>query len=68
MAEEAERHERRDWSPGAMEYFAVMRSIREDPELWFGGSSNGKVRAEQISKSIRNAVTEYRKNRTGARS
>jgi hypothetical protein len=68
MAVGAEDHETREWSLGAMEYFAVMRSIRTDPELWFGGSSNGKIRAEQISKSIRNAVTEYRENRRGARS
>lgn len=64
MAAAAEEFEGRTWAKGRIEYFGVMRSIRTDPELWFGGATNGRVRAEQISNSVRRSVAQIIDRRT----
>jgi hypothetical protein len=61
MAEVAAEFEDREWADRFPEYFVVMASMRAEPELWFGGFTNGRVRAEQITKSIRQQVRMRRK-------
>lgn len=56
MAQAAEAFEGRAWADEVHPYFVVMRSIRTDPDLWFGGATNGRVRARQIHKSIVDAI------------
>lgn len=52
-AEGAQFVEAAPWSAQASYYFAVMRSMREEPELWWSATSDPKVRAKRIDESIR---------------
>lgn len=53
MAAGAEAVETAGWAGDLMNYFAVMRSIRNNPELWFGSSTNPREKAKAIEHSIR---------------
>jgi hypothetical protein len=46
------------WANQALTYFAVMKSIREYPDLWFTHTSDPKQRAKAIERSITNARAE----------
>lgn len=59
MAAAAEAMETRPWATGTGTYFVVMRSIREDHDLWFGGATNGRVRAQQITRSLAAASRQF---------
>lgn len=63
MAAGAADHETRAWTPGVAWYFAVMRSIRRDEHLWFGGATNARVRARAIDRSLQRAVAELARER-----
>lgn len=52
-AERAEGVETAGWAGNCLNYFAVMRSIRQEPELWLTHTSDPKVRAKGIEASIR---------------
>lgn len=49
----AEGVETAGWAGELLNYFAVMRSMRNNPELWYGGTSNPRERAKAIEQSIR---------------
>jgi hypothetical protein len=53
------------WAGDCLNYFAVMRSIRSEPDLWLTHTTDPKVRARQIEKSIRDCKQQILAIRAG---